>query len=209
MGKAKALSRIRRSIGNVTASPDAAYPARFPHPIRRARPLSMPEAIHFQPLASDVAPPHRATRQSAGFDLKAYLRGRAAMVATPEGVVPRAAVESAPDAWAVELQPGERALIPLGFKARLPDGYEAQIRPRSGTSFRKGLEIPNAPGTIDADFPDEWMVIVRNGTDRPMRIEHGERIAQAVLHRFEVLAWDAAVVRVSTDRSGGFGSTGR
>jgi dUTP pyrophosphatase len=107
------------------------------------------------------------------------------------------------------LQGGVTALIPLGFKARLPDGIEAQIRPRSGTSFKKTLQIPNAPGTIDSDFPDEWMVIVRNPTDRPIRIEHGERIAQMVLARYEVLAVEAGTVRITTSRIGGFGSTGQ
>ena len=163
--------------------------------------------VQFESLYEDVVPPARATAQSAGYDLRAYLKGRSARIAAGHGVSERHAIAEG-DCWFVQLEPGERALIPLGFKARLADGYEAQIRPRSGTSFRKGLEIPNAPGTIDADFPDEWMVIVRNGTDAPMRIEHGERIAQAVLQRFEVLEWGAAEVRVTTERSGGFGSTG-
>jgi dUTP pyrophosphatase len=101
------------------------------------------------------------------------------------------------------------ALVPLGFRARLPHGFEAQVRPRSGASFRKGIVIPNAPGTVDADYPDEWMVPVRNGTSAPMRIEHGERIAQAIFHRFEVLEWSEGAVAASTDRRGGFGSTGR
>jgi dUTP pyrophosphatase len=100
------------------------------------------------------------------------------------------------------------ALIPLGFKARLPRGIEAQIRPRSGTSFKKGLQIPNAPGTIDSDYPDEWMVIVRNPTSAPIQIDHGERIAQMVLARYEVLAVESGRVDVSTERVGGFGSTG-
>lgn len=163
--------------------------------------------ILFDPLHPDVLPPARATAGSAGYDLPAYLRGGAARVASLAGVEIRPAVE-ADGEWTVELAPGERALIPLGFRARLPQGIEAQIRPRSGTSFRKGLEIPNAPGTIDADFPDEWMVIVRNGTGAPMRIAHGERIAQLVLARYEVLAWSSGAVRASTDRTGGFGSTG-
>ena len=167
----------------------------------------MQPAIAFQPLHDDVAPPRRATAGAAGYDLAAYLRGRAARIATAQGVVERPAVEREGE-WTVDLAPGERALIPLGFKARLPAGYEAQVRPRSGASFKKGLEIPNAPGTIDADFPDEWMVIVRNGTDAPMRIAHGERIAQAVLARFEALDWAAASVEATTDRVGGFGSTG-
>jgi dUTP pyrophosphatase len=100
------------------------------------------------------------------------------------------------------------ALLPLGFKARLPAGYEAQIRPRSGASFKKGLAIPNAPGTVDSDYPDEWRVIVRNATTQPLAVEHGERIAQMVLHRYEVLPFVRGTVCRSTDRAGGFGSTG-
>src|SRR5205814_8727845 len=108
-----------------------------------------------------------------------------------------------------QLPPDDMALIPLGFKARLPDGIEAQIRPRSGTTFKKGLQIPNSPGTIDSDYPDEWMVMVRNPTDHVIRIEHGERIAQMVLARYEVLAIEPGSVGISTTRVGGFGSTGR
>ncbi|HYD54511.1 MAG TPA: hypothetical protein VEA99_17895, partial [Gemmatimonadaceae bacterium] len=74
---------------------------------------------------------------------------------------------------------------------------------------KKGLEIPNAPGTVDADFPDEWRVVVKNGTAHPIEIAHGERIAQAVLARYEVLDWATGRVEVSTERVGGFGSTGR
>jgi dUTP diphosphatase len=107
-----------------------------------------------------------------------------------------------------ELEPGVAALVPLGFKARLPHGIEAQIRPRSGTSFKKGLAIPNAPGTIDSDYPEEWMVLVRNPTARAIHIAHGERIAQAVLARYEVLPVVQGSVSVTTSRVGGFGSTG-
>jgi dUTP pyrophosphatase len=163
--------------------------------------------IRFEPLHPGVEAPRRATQGSAGYDLSAYLRAAAVRVASSSGVVTRAAEEAGGE-WRVTLEPGERALIPLGFKAQLPPGYEAQVRPRSGTSFRKGLEIPNAPGTIDADFPDEWMVIVRNATDAAMHIVHGERIAQAVLARYEVLEWTAAGVTATTERVGGFGSTG-
>src|SRR5205814_3035986 len=107
-----------------------------------------------------------------------------------------------------QLPPDDMALIPLGFKARLPDGIEAQIRPRSGTTFKKGILIPNSPGTIDADYPDEWMVLVRNPGAKPVRIEHGERIAQMVLSRFEVLPIEMGKVGKSSSRTGGFGSTG-
>src|SRR6185312_16381640 len=96
------------------------------------------------------------------------------------------------------LPSGVSALIPLGFKGMLPRGLEAQIRPRSGTTFKKGLQIPNAPGTIDSDYPDEWMVIVRNAASAAVRIEHGERIAQMVVSRYESPAVEPGVVGIST-----------
>ena len=163
--------------------------------------------VVFEPLHPDVSPPERATQGSAGFDLRAYLVRR--RVRCSDGVS-QWETESSNGAglWSIELPPGAMALIPLGFRARLPDGYEAQVRPRSGVSFRKGLQIPNAPGTVDADYPEEWLVPVRNGTAAAMRIEHGERIAQAVFQRYEVLSWATGVVRATTDRAGGFGSTG-
>jgi dUTP pyrophosphatase len=119
------------------------------------------------------------------------------------------AVEVQGDTRQVTLAPGEKALIPLGFRARLPVGYEAQVRPRSGTSLKTDLVIVNAPGTIDADFPDEWMVPVKNGGTQPLVITQGERIAQMVLARYETLEFAAGSVTRSTERAGGFGSTGR
>lgn len=169
--------------------------------------MSTPAAIRFEALHEGVSVPSRATSQSAGYDLQAWLLGTRPRVNSGALITEREPLRT--DAGVVlELEPGEIALVPLGFRARLPDGYEAQVRPRSGTSFRKGLTIPNAPGTIDADFPDEWMVLVKNSSDTAVRIAHGERIAQAVLHRYEVLEWAAAEVGTSTERTGGFGSTG-
>ena len=165
-----------------------------------------PAQVVFEPLHADVLPPERATGGSAGFDLRAYLAQR--RVRCSDGVS-LWEVDSvrAGGSWSVELRPGTMALIPLGFRARLPAGLEAQVRPRSGASFRKGLQIPNAPGTVDADYPDEWLVPVRNATSAPMRIEHGERIAQAVFQRYEVVSWVEGPVGATTDRVGGFGST--
>lgn len=157
-------------------------------------------------LHADAQPPRRATEGSAGYDLCAYVRGRTIKCSDTRRVWD---VEpESPGEPAFELPPGVAALIPLGFKARLPHGIEAQIRPRSGTSFKKGLAIPNAPGTIDSDYPDEWMVLVRNPTPWTIAILHGERIAQAVLARYEVLPVEAGSVAVTTSRVGGFGSTG-
>jgi len=164
-------------------------------------------------LHSDAQPPRRATEGSAGYDLCAYLRGRRVKCSdgqlTWEASVTSSELESTNSECRFTLESGVAALIPLGFKARIPEGIEAQIRPRSGTSFKKGLQIPNAPGTIDSDYPDEWMVIVRNPTPTPIHIAHGERIAQMVLARYEVLDVETGSVAVTTTRVGGFGSTGR
>ena len=110
--------------------------------------------------------------------------------------------------WTIALDPGVTGLIPLGFRARLPHGIEAQIRPRSGSAFKRGLRVPNAPGTIDSDYPDEWMVMVQNGAPGTTGVAHGERIAQMVLASYVVLAFQEGTVGVSSTRIGGFGSTG-
>jgi dUTP pyrophosphatase len=159
-------------------------------------------------LHPDAQAPKRATPGSAGYDLFAYLEARAIKCSDGERIWDTSASSQQGES-SFMLEPQVTALIPLGFKARLPDGIEAQIRPRSGTSFKKGLQIPNAPGTIDSDYPDEWMVIVRNPTARAIRIDHGERIAQMVLARYEALPIEAGRVGVTTTRVGGFGSTGR
>lgn len=159
-------------------------------------------------LHDDVVIPTRATAGSAGYDLRAYLRRR--IVRHSDGVShgERPATEE-DGAWGVSLAPGEMALIPLGFRTRLPHGIEAQVRPRSGQAFKHALTIPNAPGTVDADYAEEWMVIVRNDAPAPRRITHGERIAQAVFARHAVLELREGMVQRSTERAGGFGSTGR
>ena len=164
--------------------------------------------IIFEPLQADVAPPSRATAHSAGYDLAAYLTGRTVRVFL-DGVVSERHVEQRDGASVLVLHAGERALVPLGFRARLPEGIEAQVRPRSGTSLKTDIVIANAPGTIDADYPDEWCVPVRHGGTRDLVITHGERIAQMVLARHEILEFTPGAVTATTDRSGGFGSTGR
>jgi dUTP pyrophosphatase len=161
-------------------------------------------SIIFEPLHDGVEPPARATAGSAGSDLRAFLINRT--VRCSDGT--RQWDESTAASSTLMLEPGAMALVPLGFRARLPPGIEAQIRPRSGAAFKKGLHLANSPGTVDSDFPDEWMVPVRNGGSGPLTIAHGERIAQMVLARFEVLAMETGVVAATTSRQGGFGSTG-
>lgn len=167
-------------------------------------PAEIPTIV-FEPLHPDVTPPTRATRGAAGYDVRAYLRDRRVRVA--DGGSEREV--DAGSEGRLALEPGAIALVPLGFRARVPDGYEAQIRVRSSIAFRKGLVLPNAPGTIDADYPDEWLAMMKNDSSSVVIIEHGERIAQVVLNRFEILEWSTGSVGISTDRKGGVGSTGR
>ena len=159
-------------------------------------------------LYDEVVLPARATAGSAGYDVRAYLKGRAVRHSDGAAQNERAATEEQGE-WGVTLAPGEMALVPLGFRTRLPLGIEAQVRPRSGQAFKHALTIPNAPGTVDADYAEEWMVIVRNDAPVARRIVHGERIAQVVFARYESLALTEGAVMRTTERAGGFGSTGQ
>ena len=161
-----------------------------------------------EPLYDDVVLPSRATAGSAGHDLRAYLRGRSVSFSDGVHQTTRDATEEGGE-WGITLSPGEMALVPLGFRTRLPVGMEAQVRPRSGQAFRHALTIPNAPGTVDSDYAEEWLVIVRNDAPGARRIVHGERIAQVVFARYEAPEFDEGSVTRSTERAGGFGSTGK
>lgn len=185
----------------------------FPTELIAALPASQDDGapsadVVIERLYDDVTLPVRATAGSAGYDLHAYLKGRTVRRSDGATQSERAATRDS-DEWSITLAPGEMALIPLGFRTRLPAGIEAQVRPRSGQAFKHALTIPNAPGTVDSDFAEEWMVIVRNDAPVARRIVHGERIAQAIFARYAEVALSEGPVRRSTDRAGGFGSTGR
>ncbi|MBM3487893.1 MAG: dUTP diphosphatase [Alphaproteobacteria bacterium] len=107
------------------------------------------------------------------------------------------------------LAPGARALVPTGLAIALPSGFEAQVRPRSGLALRHGLTVLNSPGTIDADYRGEVMVILANLGAAPVTITRGMRIAQMVVAPVARVAWQAvAHLPESARGSGGFGSTG-
>lgn len=109
----------------------------------------------------------------------------------------------------VSLKPLQRALIPTGLFMQLPDGFEAQIRPRSGLAYKHGISIVNSPGTIDADYRGEIKVLLVNLSDQEFTVEDGERIAQMVIARHETVEWQEAVTLTETERgAGGYGSTG-
>ena len=159
-------------------------------------------------LHDDVTLPSRATADSAGYDLRAYLSARRIRFSDGISQLERDADER-DGSWGIDLEPRQMALIPLGFRTRLPRDIEAQVRPRSGQAFKHALTIPNAPGTVDADYAEEWMVIVRNDAPATRRIVHGERIAQVVFARYVALELREAPVARTTERAGGFGSTGK
>ncbi|MGH7576650.1 MAG: dUTP diphosphatase [Longimicrobiales bacterium] len=103
-----------------------------------------------------------------------------------------------------------RHLVPTGLAIALPDGTEAQIRPRSGLAFRRGIGIVNSPCTIDSDYRGEIRIPLINLDGSPQEVEHGERIAQLMVSRVARIAWHPADVLPETERgAGGFGSTGR
>ena len=111
---------------------------------------------------------------------------------------------------AVILRPLERAMIPTGLSIELPEGYEMQIRPRSGLAAKHGITVLNSPGTIDADYRGEIRVILVNLSNEEFRIEAGERIAQMVVARHEQVEWELAEELAESERGeGGFGSTGK
>ncbi|MEM6618175.1 MAG: dUTP diphosphatase [Pseudomonadota bacterium] len=107
------------------------------------------------------------------------------------------------------LAPGEIARVSTGLILEIPPGFEAQVRPRSGLALRHGITLPNAPGTIDADYRGALDVILQNGGARPFTVNHGDRIAQLVFAPVVRVAWDTRGVPTATARGkGGFGSTG-
>jgi dUTP pyrophosphatase len=160
--------------------------------------------VIFQALHPDVIIPTRATEGAAGYDVRAYVRGRTIDAYLGQEPV---ALEATGDQ--LVLQPRVRAAIPLGFRARVPMGLEAQLRLRSSVAFRRGLVMPNAPATIDPDYPGEWLVLVTNTLDHPVEIHHLERIAQIVFARVQAPAFEPGEVTITSDRTGGVGSTGR
>lgn len=134
--------------------------------------------------------PAYETAGAAGMDLRACL---------PPGI----------RAEGLTLAPGARAAVPTGLAVALPPDTELQVRPRSGLALKSGVTVANAPGTIDSDYRGEVMAIMVNLGDAPFRIEHGARIAQAVLAPVRRAVWVETALDDTPRGAGGFGSTGR
>jgi dUTP pyrophosphatase len=129
--------------------------------------------------------PEYATDHSAGLDLRANLNE------------------------AIVLKPLERTLVPTGLFIELPQGYEAQIRPRSGLAFKNGITVLNSPGTIDADYRGELKVLLVNLSNTDFTVNDGERVAQMVIAKHENIQWSVVQSLDETKRgAGGFGHTG-
>ncbi len=110
----------------------------------------------------------------------------------------------------VVLKPLQRLLVPTGLRIELPEGYEAQIRPRSGLAIKHGISLVNTPGTVDADYRGEIKVILVNLSSEDFTVNPGERIAQMVVARHERVEWEEVEELAESSRGeGGFGSTGR
>ena len=134
---------------------------------------------------SKHALPQYETKGSAGMDLRANIEA------------------------SITIKPLERAMVATGLSIALPDGYEAQVRPRSGLAAKKGVTVINTPGTIDADYRGEIKVILVNLSNEDFVIKDGERVAQMVIARFDQISWEPTDSLEETERgSGGFGSTG-
>jgi dUTP pyrophosphatase len=130
--------------------------------------------------------PAYMTEQSSGMDLCAFLDKE------------------------ITLQPGERKLIPTGISVAIPEGFEGQVRPRSGLAIRHGIGVINAPGTIDADYRGEIAILLINFGEEPFLVRTGDRIAQMIITRVARATWEEVEVLPSTTRQeGGFGHTGR
>ena len=115
-----------------------------------------------------------------------------------------------PDRGVVALAPGARALIPTGLRVEIPEGYEIQLRPRSGLALKHGITLPNSPGTIDSDYRGPLGVIVLNAGQESFTIAHGDRIAQMIVAPVLQAKFELAEGLTDTSRgAGGFGSTGR
>lgn len=135
-----------------------------------------------------------------GLELPAYQTAGSAGLDLPAAV---------PTDAPVVIAPGEWQLIPTGICIALPQGYEAQVRPRSGLAARKGISCVNTPGTIDADYRGEIHVNLINHGKEPFEVKRGDRIAQMVIGQFTQIAWNPVDALDETERgSGGFGSTG-
>ena len=140
----------------------------------------------------------RRLPHGAGLPLPAYATADSA------GVDLMAAIEAP-----LTLAPGVRALVPSGIAIALPRGYEAQVRPRSGLAIKHGIILPNAPGTIDADYRGEIQVILANLGSEAFTVEPGMRIAQMVVAPVSRVAWEPVEALPDSGRgAGGFGSTG-
>ena len=143
-------------------------------------------AVTRLPGAGDLPLPARATPGSAGVDLHAAL---------DEDLV---------------LEPGARALVPTGFALAIPEGYEGQVRPRSGLALRHGIVLPNAPGTIDSDYRGEVKIILLNAGREPFRVQRGDRVAQLVVTPVCRVEWGEVETLPASERgASGFGSSGR
>jgi dUTP pyrophosphatase len=156
--------------------------------LRSSRPFKPKQMLLIKIQSPEgIALPAYESAGAAGMDVRAYL----------------------PDDIRISLLPGERAAIPTGLYVEIPEGFELQVRPRSGLAFKSGITVLNSPGTIDSDYRGEIKVILFNASRNPFDVRHGDRIAQLVLAPVYRCQWMPAKELEESQRgNGGFGSTG-
>lgn len=155
--------------------------------------------IKFKPFSGRVIFPQYATDGSAGFDLVAFSFKKYIL----EGKI----TDLSENTTVISMYPGSRLLVGLGFSVAIPQGFEMQIRPRSGLALNKGITVLNSPGTIDSDYREEVGVILINHSKDEVRINLGDKIAQGVIASVVKATWETTDNLDETERKGGFGST--
>lgn len=160
---------------------------------------------------SKNALPRYATKGDAGIDIRADF-SQAEKIENSIMIYGKGVLKVAgplQETTTLYLEPGARAIIPTGIYTAIPEGYEVQLRPRSGLAIKKGLNLINCVGTIDAGYRNEWGIPIVNQGFEPVEIKDGERIAQAVLNKFEQIEWEEVNELSESERGlGGFGSSG-
>lgn len=188
---------------------------------RLQRPILLPTGIVLPTAAADLTgetgeaaapdaiPPEEGNRPPMEVPVKIVREGRANELPLPEYATPFSAGVDLRAADNCVLLPGEWTAVPTGLRIELPEGYEGQVRPRSGLAARHGVTVLNAPGTIDSDYRGEIRVLLINHGKESFAISAGDRVAQLILAPVSRISWREEALADSERGEGGFGSTGR
>lgn len=161
--------------------------------------------LYIEPIHAETKEPVRATTHAANLDVHADITGREIICFSVNNTK-----FTLLNTHKIVLNPGDRAMVPTGYKMRSEMGYKIEVYPRSGNSFKFGIGLTNSVGQVDVDFKDEVMVLLVNTSNVPVTIHHGDRIAQiGVVEALDVCIHVGVLPPIESTRSGGFGSSGK